>query len=152
MKCELKVNKKIIKQLSTKDAIRTLGVYMCPQVQWKDQFKAMKDKMIELIAKLNNTEIKPHLMHPYFNAYLLKKVFFGCGVMKISKQQYKGLRRLYEIPLAKKLQLGSNFPRSALCSRKSTVGIGLINPKTVAVMLACKFYVGNVRAKKDRKK
>ena len=47
IECELKVNKKIIKQLSTKDAIRTLGVHMCPQFQWNDQFKVMKDKIID---------------------------------------------------------------------------------------------------------
>ena len=73
--CELKINDKTIKQLNAKEAIRTLGVQMCPQVQWKDQFKVMKEKMIESIAKLNNTEINPYLVHLYFNAYLLKKVF-----------------------------------------------------------------------------
>ena len=102
VECELKINKKIIKQLNTKEAIRTLGVHMCPQVQWKDQFKVMKEKMIESIAKLNNTEIKPHIMYLYFNAYLLKKVFFGCEVMKITNNQDKELRTLYETALAKK--------------------------------------------------
>ena len=55
MECEMKVNKKIIKQLSTKEATRTLDVQICPQFQWNDQFKAMKDKMIQSIAKLSNT-------------------------------------------------------------------------------------------------
>ena len=77
VECELKINNKTIKQLNTKEAIRTLGVHMCPQVQQKDQFKVMKEKMIESIAKINNTEIKPYLMHLCFNAYLLKKVFSG---------------------------------------------------------------------------
>ena len=67
--------------------------------------------------------------------------------MKISKQQDKELRRLYETTLAKKLRLGSNFPRAAMHSRKSAVGIGLIKPKTVIAILACKLNVGNVRAK-----
>ena len=51
-----KTNNKIIKQLSTKEAIRTLGVHMYPKLQWNDQFGVMKEKMIESIAKLNNTE------------------------------------------------------------------------------------------------
>ena len=59
--------------------------------------------MIESIARLNRTDIKTYLMCLYFNAYFLKKVFFGCRVMKISKQQDKELRRLYETTLAKKL-------------------------------------------------
>jgi len=120
---------------------------MCPQVQWKDQFKVMKEKMIESIAKLNNTEIKPYLMHLYFNACSLKKVFFGCGVIKITNNQDKELRKLHETTLAKKLRLGSNFLRAAMHSRKSAVGIGLMKPKTVIAILACKLCVGNVRAK-----
>ena len=82
----MKVNNTSIKQLSTNEAIRTLGVHICPQLQWDDQFTVMKEKMIESIAKLNNTEIKPYLMHLYFNAYLLKKVFFGYGVIKLTHQ------------------------------------------------------------------
>ena len=81
----------------------------------------MKEKIIESIAKLNNTEIKPYLMHLYFNAYLLKKVFFGCGVMKITNNQDKELKKSYETTIAKKLRHGSNFPRAAMYSRKSAV-------------------------------
>ena len=98
----MKINNKTIKQLNTKEAIRALGVHMCPQVQLKYQFKVMKEKMIESIAKLNNTEITPCLMHLYFNAYLLKKVFFGCGVIKKINNQDKELRKVYETTLAKK--------------------------------------------------
>ena len=67
--------------------------------------------------------------------------------MKITNNQDKELRKLYETTLAKKLRLGSNFSRAAMCSRKSAVEIGLVKPKTVIAILACKLYVGNVRAK-----
>ena len=85
-------------------------------------------------------------MYLYFNAYLLKKVFFECRVINLSKEQDKELRRMYETTLAKKLRLGSNFPRTALYSRKNAVEIGLIKPKTVVATLACKLHVGNLRA------
>ena len=67
--------------------------------------------------------------------------------MKITNNQDKELRKLYETTIAKKLRLGSNFPRAAMHSRKSAVGIGLVKPKTVIAILACKLHVGNVRAK-----
>ena len=53
------------------------------------------------------------------------------------------LRKLHE-KIAKKLRLGSNFPRAALCSRKNAVGIGMIKPKTAIAMLVCKLHIGNV--------
>ena len=36
---------------------------MCPKLHWDREFLVMKEKMKESIAKLNNTEIKPYLMH-----------------------------------------------------------------------------------------
>ena len=101
--------------------------------------------MIESIAKLNYTEIKPYLMHFYFNAYFLKKFFFGGGVIKMLKRQNKELRKLYESTIAKKLRLGSNFLRAALHSRKNAVGIGLIEQKKAVSMLSCNLCIGNVR-------
>ena len=70
----------------------------------------------------------------HLNAHLLKKVFFGCGVIKILKRQDKELRKLNKNTIAKKLRLGSNFTRAELYSRKSAVRIGLIKPKTAVVM------------------
>ena len=64
-------------QLKVKEAIITLGFHTCPQLKWYGQFKVVKDKMIDSIAKLNNTEIKPFLMFLDFNACLLNKVFSG---------------------------------------------------------------------------
>ena len=103
--------------------------------------------MIELIEKLNITDGKPHLIYFYFNAYLLKKVFFGCRVIKLFKCQHKELRKFCETTIAKNLILGSNFPRAALSSRKNAVRIGWIKPKTAVETLSCKLCIENVRSK-----
>ena len=129
MYVELKVRNKSTTQLLAKEAVRTLGVHACPQLQWEEEFKVMKEKMIKSIAKLKNTEIKPYLMCLYFNMCLLKKFFFGSGVIKLLKRQSKELRKLHESAISKKLRLGSNFPRAALHSRKKSFGIGIIKPK-----------------------
>ena len=76
LECELKVSNIRIKQLKAKETVRTLGVHVCPQLQWNEQFKVIKEKMIKFVAKLNNTDFKPHLMCLYFKACLLKKVFW----------------------------------------------------------------------------
>ena len=82
-----------------------------------------------------------------FNVYLLKKVFFGCGVIKLLKRQDKELRKLYKTTIDKKFRLGSNFSIAALYSIKNAVVIGLIKPKTAIATLYCKLCIGNARAK-----
>ena len=108
-------------QLKVKEAIRTVGVHTCPQLQWDGQFKVMKDKMIKSIAKLNSIEIKTYLMHLYFNACLLKKVFFGCGAINIKDFQYKTLRNFHETKISKMLRIGSNFPREELHLKRKAI-------------------------------
>ena len=95
--------------------------------------------------KLNYTGINPYLMHMHFNAYLMKKVFFGCGIIELKDQQDRVLRKMHETTIANKLRLGNNFLRAALCSRKNAIGIGMIKMKTVMTMLVCKLHMGNVR-------
>ena len=84
-------------------------------------------------------------MNIHFNAYLTKKVFFGCGIIELKDQQDRVLRKLHEITISNKLRLGSNFPRAALCSRNNEVGIWMIKSKTAVEILACKLQIGNVR-------
>ena len=55
VECELKVISISIKKLNAKEVLGTLGVHVCPQLQWDEQHKVMKETMIESIAKLNNT-------------------------------------------------------------------------------------------------
>ena len=69
MECDLKVSITKTNQLKVIDTIRTLGAHECLQLQGYDQFKVTKEKMIESMANLNKTEIKPYLMHLYFNAH-----------------------------------------------------------------------------------
>jgi len=57
------------------------------------------------------------------------------------------LRKIYETKIAKKLRLGSNFTRAALCSINNAVVIGMIKPKTEVAMLACKLHIGNISNK-----
>ena len=46
-----------------------------------------------------------------------------------------------------KLGLNKNFPQNVLCSRKSTLRIGIMPPSMTLFMLKAKSYAGNVRVK-----
>ena len=132
--------------LLAKEAVRTVGVHVCPQSQWDSQFKDMKDETIEPIAKLNTIDIKHYLICLYFKTRLLKKVFFVCGVIKLIDHQDKALRKLHETNIDKKLRLGCNFPRAKCYWGKNSVGMYSIKQKIVVVILAYKLYIGNTRA------
>ena len=84
-------------------------------------------------------------MHVHFNADLMKKVGFGCGMIDLKEEQDRVLRKLHETTMSNKLRLGSNFPRAALCSRNNEVRMWMIKSKTAVVILACKLQIGNVR-------
>ena len=47
----------------------------------------MIEKMKEAIYKLNNTEMIASTAHIYYNVYLIKKVYFGYGVISITPRQ-----------------------------------------------------------------
>ena len=47
----------------------------------------------------------------------------------------------------KKLGLHKNFLRIILYKRKSTLGVGLIQPSTIIAILKLKSYIGNKRKK-----
>ena len=117
---------------------------MNPKLHWDGKFLVMK-KIIESIAKINNTEIKSYLMHMHFNAYLVKKEIFWVWNNWAQRATRYNYKKIHEIIIAKNLRLGSNFPRASLYSRKNSVGIGLINPKTALSMLTWKFCIGNWR-------
>ena len=84
-------------------------------------------------------------MNFYFNECLINKVFFGCGIIELKDQKDRILRKMNKTIIAIKLRLGSNFPKAALCLRKNTLGIGLINPKTAVSILVCKLCIENLR-------
>ena len=59
---------------------------MSPSLVWDKQFEIMKEKMVEAIFKLKNTEIVVPTAHLYYNMYLIKKVYFGCSIIHLSEQ------------------------------------------------------------------
>ena len=60
---------------------------MSPSIKWNEQFDSMRGRMYKAMAKLNSTVTKLQLVCLYFNAYLIKKVFFRCGIIKLEKEQ-----------------------------------------------------------------
>jgi hypothetical protein len=82
----------------------------------------------------------------FFNAYLMKIVYFGYGIVEINERQEKYLQSLYETIILNKLMLSEKFPRRILYVRRNTIGIGFIRPKTVINALATKLYIGHQQA------
>ena len=146
MKVEIKVNNEEITQIDSINSERSLGVYMSPSLVWHKQFEIMKNKMREAIFKLNNTNMVASNASMYYNMYLIKKVYFGCGVININQRQEEDLKKIYEPVILRKLGLSKNFPRSVLYSRKTALGVGLMAPKTIMDGLALKLYLGHQRS------
>ena len=46
----------------------------------------MTEKMMESVAKIKVMEIYPATVYVFFNMYLIKKVFFGCGIVDINEK------------------------------------------------------------------
>jgi len=106
----------------------------------------MRKKLNISTTKLMSTDINPFQAAIYYNAYMIKSVYFGCGIVELNQSQEKELKRIYKEPLLLKLGLSRNFPRSVLYSRKSALGIGIMIPSTIIAILKAKLYVSNVRA------
>ena len=141
----LVVNEEIIRQESVENSTRTLGVYVTPSLSWKTQFEVMKKKLHVSITKLMNTDINPYQAAIYYNIYMIKSVYFGCGIIELSAKQEQALQQIYEEPLLVKLGLSRNFPRLVLYSRKSALGVGIMRPSTIIDMLKAKQYLGHKR-------
>jgi len=52
--------------------------------------------MLEAMYKLKNATMVVSTASMYYNIYLIKKVYFGCGVMSITSQQERILKKIYE--------------------------------------------------------
>ena len=118
-------------------------------MNWNKQFMSMKEKLIDAVSKLNNTPMNTKNAYLYYNMYLIKKVYFGCGIANITRKQENELLQICERPIIKKLGLSEKFPRELLYSRKLALGIGLLKPSTIIAILATKLYIGHMR-KNDR--
>jgi len=79
----------------------------------------------------------------YFNIYMIKSVFFGCGVIEFHLKEERELQRIYEEPILVKLGLSKKYPQAVLYTRKSILGIGLMKPSIIIAILKLKQYVGN---------
>ena len=102
---KLTVHGKDVEQLKVEHSVRTLGVWMSPYLMWNDQFEVMRKKMYESARKLMNAEIKTWQVHIYFHIYVIKSVFFGCGVVNLSDEQHKELEKIHEVSILRELNL-----------------------------------------------
>ena len=104
------------------------------------------EKINSAIHKLKQTVMKPGVMYLYFNVYLLKSVFFGYQIVKLSIKQEEKLQKKHKATILQKMKLRITFPGAVLYSRRNVIGIGLIRSKMVIVIQAYKLYFGNLRA------
>ena len=117
-KIELQLKDEVIKQVHVSISIKTLGVYVNPMLDWKDQFECITNKIIVTIKKLMRTEMKTHQVHMCFNTCMLTNVFFGCDIVKFNEKQLREFKIIYEIPMIRKLGLGDNFLGNSCMRRK----------------------------------
>ena len=104
---------------------------MNPALKWGDQYKVMREKLVTSITKLLATEINSFQTYMYFNMYMTRTVFFGCGIIDLSVSQDKEMRWIYKSPISRKLQLGEKFPRAVLYSYRSALGVGFRSAKNI---------------------
>ena len=138
---EIKINNTIIKQTSIDEAIRMLGVYLSPSLQWNKQIEILEDKLRKSIAKLINMNIHSLLTYVFYNAYLLKSVYFRRGIMFITEKQEQKFHLIYKATVLKKLGLSSKFPWQVLYARKSALGIGIMKLTSFIETLGLKLYI-----------
>ena len=73
-----------LNQLKHNQIERVLGVYINLALKWRDQYKVMREKLIISIIKLLATDMNSFQTHMYFNMYITRIVFFGCGIIDLS--------------------------------------------------------------------
>ena len=129
--------------------MKTLGIRISATMKWEHQFNNMKNKLRVAIAKLKQTPMNTNNAFIYYNMHLIKNVYFGCGIVHLTKSQERMLLDICEKTILNKLGLSEKFPRDILYARKSALGIGLLKPTTIIAILATKLYVGHMR-KNDR--
>ena len=141
----LEVHDQVIKMENIFKSMRTLEVHIIPSLTWDNQFQVIWKKLHISITKLINTDINSYQATKYYNAYIIKSVYFGYGIFELIPGQEKELKRLYEEPLLIKLGLSQNFLWKVLYSRKSALGIGIMKPSSIINILRAKLYLGNKR-------
>ena len=77
----------------------------------------MRKKAHKSVTKLIVTSIKIDQAYMYFNSYFLTSVYFGVGIIELTKVQEDELKSLYKAPILKKLGLSIKFPKELLYVR-----------------------------------
>ena len=57
-------------------SVKTLGIYLNPMIDWKDQHEHVKNKIQVTIKKLMRTDMKQYQTHIHFNVHMLTDVFW----------------------------------------------------------------------------
>ena len=78
---------------------------------------------------------------------MIKYTYFGCKIVILLIKEDSELRQIYEALILLKLGFSKNFSRTALCTRRSALKIGLMTPQTIIEILKLKLYIGNKRKK-----
>ena len=61
------------------------------------------------IVKLNNTNICPKLIYIFYNIYLIKSIYFGTRIMRLSVKQKNELIKIAKPAILQKLGLSLKF-------------------------------------------
>ena len=80
---ELVVHGEEIKQIDILESTRILGVHITLSLNWKSQFEVMRRKMDSSVSKLVCISINPFQAAIYYNAYMIKSVYFGYGIVEL---------------------------------------------------------------------
>ena len=87
MSAHLEVHNRIIEIENINQSIRTLGVHITPTLEWKGQFEIMRKKLHVSITKLMATDINPYQAVIYYNAYMIKSMYFGYRIIELTIKQ-----------------------------------------------------------------
>ena len=147
VEAELIVHGEKTRSIQIKISTRTLGTHLTRALEWRGKFEVIRKHLHASITKLMNVDINPCQAAIYFNVYVMTSVVFGSRVVSLTESQEKEFKRMQEDPILIKLVLSKKFTRAALCSRKSALGVGLMEPSTIIDMLELKLFVGNMRKK-----
>ena len=86
----------------------------------------MKTKLKDSIKQVVNTLILYYQAYIYFNTYMVKSIFFGTAIFKLTAKQEEELKNIYEPVILKKLGLSKTFPRKLLYIKKTSISISLL--------------------------
>ena len=103
----------------------------------------MRSKIAKSIIKIMNVDMNTHQAGMHFNVRMTKSVFFRCSATELNARQENELRRIYKEPMLVKLGLSKNYPRIALCLRKSALGVRLMLSNTLIAALKLKACIRN---------